>query len=77
MNNELFRIFFFGLRTAIVMIITIISYEYLKEEEEKWNKENPNAKEINYFKRMFYKFLIVLSADCVIVYLLFHINVFK
>jgi len=77
MNNKTSRVFFHGLRTATIAVITFMAYDYLVKEEEIWNKKNPNLKELNHHKRMFYKFLIVFLADCLIVYFFFKFNVIK
>jgi len=74
-NNEILtKIIFFALRTTIIIILSIYSYEYLVKEEKIWNKLNPKNKGIHHFMRYVCKFFIIFFADAIILYYLFKRN---
>lgn len=59
-----------ALRTALVFIATLLTYELLKMLENKWNKTHPNNELIHFTKRKIYHFLIIFLTDLFVLYLI-------
>ena len=61
-------------RTAIIFVSSFIVYEILLEFEKMWNKEEPNKKIYNFYKRILYKFLLIFLIDLILIYTLFFLS---
>lgn len=59
-----------ALRTALVFIATLLTYELLKMLESEWNKKHPNNELVHFTKRKLYHFLIIFLADLLVLYLI-------
>lgn len=55
-----------ALRTGLIFITGIFSYEILKEIENEWNKKQTGYEIHNLTKRKFYHFLIIFIVDFII-----------
>ena len=58
-----------SLRTALIFISGLLTYELLKILEIKWNKAHPNNEISHFAHRKIYHFIIILMIDLVILYL--------
>ena len=69
-NKILHHVFFLdALRTALIVIAGFLTYEILKEIENKWNKLYPNNELIHLVHRKLYHFVIIFIFDLLILYL--------
>ena len=67
------HIFLHAFRTAIIFISGFIIYEIFVEIEKKWNKKYPSRRIYNFSKRKFFKFLLILIIDMILLYMLYFI----
>ncbi len=63
--------FLTAFRTAILFFAGFLAYEILLELEKIWNLENTNKELEHLYKRRFFKFLIILFIDLILLYILF------
>jgi 1,4-dihydroxy-2-naphthoate octaprenyltransferase len=68
-----FHIFLHALRTAIIFVAGFIIYEKLIDLEKEWNKKEPSRRIHNVSKQKSIKFLLVLTIDMILLYILFFI----
>jgi hypothetical protein len=64
------RFFLDALRTALVFIATLLTYELLKIMENEWNQTHPNNELVHFTKRKVYHFMIIFVSDLIILYLI-------
>lgn len=69
-----YRLFFNALRTAILFFAGFLIYEILIELEKIWNLENPNNKELHFYHKKIYKFILIFIIDLSLLYLLYFIT---
>jgi cytochrome c oxidase assembly factor CtaG len=67
------HIFLHALRTAIIFVAGFIIYEILIELEKEWNKNDHSRRAYNFSKIKSIKFLLVLTIDMILLYILFFI----
>jgi hypothetical protein len=65
------HIFLHALRTAALFVAGFIIYEVLFEIEKEWNKKEPSKHLYHFAKRKSIKFVIVLTIDMILLYILF------
>jgi len=71
MNNHNYnKVFFYALRTSLVMVATFISYDILVYEEQKWNEINPEHNYLHHLLRLLIKFVFIFFIDFSILYYL-------
>jgi hypothetical protein len=68
MNLNNYKFFFHALRTALIFIATLLTYEILKTIENEWNKTHPTHKLYNFTKRKIFHFIIIFITDLLILY---------
>jgi hypothetical protein len=59
-----------ALRTSLVFVATLLTYELLKMLEIEWNKTHPNNEIIHFTTRKIYHFIIIFLVDLFILYLI-------
>jgi len=64
------KLFLDALRTGLILIATLLTYELLKMLEMKWNKNHPNNELVHFTNRKQYHFLIIFLADLIVLYLI-------
>jgi hypothetical protein len=64
------KIFLHALRTGLILIATLLTYDLLKMLEREWNKTHPNKELAHFTQRKVYHFLIIFSADILVLYLI-------
>lgn len=64
------KIFLHALRTGLILIATLLTYDLLKMLESEWNKRHPNNELIHVTQRKVYHFLIIFLADLLVLYLI-------
>ena len=67
------HIFLHALRTAAIFVAGFIIYEVLIELEKEWNKKEPGRSIHHFAKRKSIKFLMVLTIDMILLYILFFV----
>jgi len=69
-NKIVHHVFFLhALRTSLIVIAGFLTYEILKEIENKWNKLYPNNELSHLCHRKACHFVIILIFDLIILYL--------
>ncbi len=68
------RMFFTALRTAILFFAGFLVYEILIEIEKIWNLKNPENKQLHFYQKKIYKFLLILVIDLILLYILYFIT---
>jgi hypothetical protein len=59
-----------ALRTALIFIFGLLTYEIIKEIEIEWNKIHPNNELYHLSKRKVYHFILIFFIDLIILYLI-------
>lgn len=62
------KIFLHALRTGLILIATLLTYELLKMLESEWNKTHSNNESAHFAKRKLYHFLIIFLTDVLLLY---------
>jgi len=65
------HIFLHALRTAALFVAGFIIYEVLFEIDKEWNKKEPSKHLYHFAKRKSIKFVMVLTIDMILLYILF------
>jgi hypothetical protein len=68
------RMFFNALRTAILFFAGFLIYEIILEIEKIWNLKNPENKQLHFYQKKIYKFLLILIIDLILLYMLYFIT---
>jgi hypothetical protein len=63
-----FKIFIHALRTALVFVAGLLTYEFLKLLEDEWNKTHPDNEILHFTQRKSYHFIAIFLADLIILY---------
>ena len=64
------KFFLDSLRTAIIFIAGLLTYEILKVLEIEWNITHPNREMVHFAHRKSYHFIIIFLFDLSILYLI-------
>jgi hypothetical protein len=68
------RIFTHALRTALLFVAGFFVYEIMLEIEKIWNLKNPENKQLHFYQKKIYKFLLILIIDLILLYMLYFIT---
>ena len=69
-NIEHHRFFLHALRTSLIFIAGLLTYELLKMLESSWNKMHPNNEFSHFAQRKIYHFIVIFLFDLSIIYLI-------
>lgn len=69
-NITHYKFFFSALRTALIFIAGLLTYEFLKKLEIRWNNMYPNNELGHFARRKLYHFITIFLFDLFIVYLI-------
>ena len=64
------KFFLDSLRTALIFIAGLLTYEILKMIEYEWNKTHPGNELFHLAKRKTYHFIIIFLVDLILLYLI-------
>jgi hypothetical protein len=59
-----------SLRTAVIFIAGLLTYEILKMIEYEWNKTHPGHELFHFAKRKTFHFIVIFLVDLILLYLL-------